>query len=236
MIAFLHTMERRVVASLPIIQGNQTHEELMRIKVAVTHDVFHDLMTRVGNYSSTQLSLYFIETILTMADIVSDSPQAFAVLYPDFCSRGADAKTFIDQMSYDPEYNPSGLPSFPNGDIAPTLRDGPTKEEKKWDEDLKKAGTFKELLNPLGCSEGDEREECKAKFLTRDPRYAEFERWEAKFNPSYSHQPMEEAEKERAILDEQHKQAQLEYQRQHQQQQNNTITPVLLSTTSFPLH
>jgi len=101
---------------------------------------------------------------------------------------------FYRQLQYDPPNNPSGLPTFDTGEIAPTIY-------KEKPVDVARNDNFNQMLNPFGCVQGDERIECLKQFEDHDPRFATQERWNNKYYPSYTHQPFEEAVKEKIAED-----------------------------------
>jgi len=125
-----------------------------------------------------------------MGDVIIEKEGTFSVIYSDYCARGNEALNVFEQLHYDPPENPTGFPTFDSGDIAPTLF---TNNDTADALAIANNDNFNQMLNPFGCTKGDERPQCLEQFAHRDPRFDTQERWNEKFFPSYSHQPFEEA-------------------------------------------
>lgn len=184
-------METRVLASLPVIQGNSKNEEQIGHRTWIAHEVVAELTRRIAEMEpGKDLANSFVREMLLSADVIVDNDKTpMLVLYDNFIRRGTEAHDVMTQLQYD-DNNLSGVPTFDSGEIASL---GDEKHGKNELEDLKKAATFQDITNPFRCEPGDTRPECTQPFPTVDPRFSQFERWETPYEPFYAHQPLEEA-------------------------------------------
>jgi hypothetical protein len=101
--------------------------------------------------ASFQLQDGFLDEILLMADVIGSQDNAFAILYDDFIKRGYDAHVIQTQLQYDDE-NPSGIPTFSTGELAPLLEGDQHEDDLEY---VKGAANFKDITNPMRCQPGE---------------------------------------------------------------------------------